>query len=87
MLPTYLLWSFLQAIAVAIAVMLVHNYYGYNAKGRPVGVGVATGGPVRTSLVVVVVITLVISRRLRRVRQVHPVRPAGIPKNEGRISP
>tara|TARA_B100001989_G_C24358865_1_gene373471 strand:+ start:167 stop:394 length:228 start_codon:yes stop_codon:yes gene_type:complete len=25
LLPTYLLWSFLQAIAVAIAVMLVHN--------------------------------------------------------------
>ncbi len=87
LIPTYLLWSFLQAIAVAIAVMLVHTYYGYNAKGSPVGVGVATGGPVRTSLLVVVVITLVISRRLRRVRQVHPVRPADIPKNEGRISP
>ena len=39
LLPTYLLWSFLQAIAVAIAVMLVHTYYGYNAKGSPVGVG------------------------------------------------
>ena len=61
LIPTDLLWSLLQAIAMAIAVMLVHTYYGYNAKGGPVGVGVATGDAVRTSLVVVVVITLLIS--------------------------
>jgi ABC-type transporter Mla maintaining outer membrane lipid asymmetry permease subunit MlaE len=61
LIPTDLLWSFLQAIAMSIAVMLVHTYYGYNAKGGPVGVGVATGDAVRTSLIVVVVITLLIS--------------------------
>lgn len=61
LIPTDLLWSFLQAIAMSIAVMLVHTYYGYNAKGGPVGVGVATGNAVRTSLIVVVVITLLIS--------------------------
>lgn len=59
--PTDLLWSFLQAIVMAIAVMLVHTYYGYNASGGPVGVGIAVGTAVRTSLVVVVVITLLIS--------------------------
>ncbi|MEO3757868.1 ABC transporter permease [Mycobacterium sp. B14F4] len=59
--PTDLLWSFLQAIAMAIAVMLVHTYYGYHAAGGPVGVGVATGDAVRLSLIVVVVITLFIS--------------------------
>ncbi len=59
--PADLLWSFLQAIFMSIAVMLVHTYYGYNAKGGPVGVGVATGDAVRTSLIVVVVITLLIS--------------------------
>lgn len=42
LIPVDLLWSFLQAIVMAIAVMLVHTYYGYNAKGGPVGVGVAT---------------------------------------------
>jgi phospholipid/cholesterol/gamma-HCH transport system permease protein len=42
-------------------VMLVHTYYGYNASGGPVGVGIAVGKAVRTSLVVVVVITLFIS--------------------------
>ena len=61
LIPTDLLWSFLQAIVMSIAVMLVHTYYGYNASGGPVGVGLATGQAVRTSLVVVVVITLLIS--------------------------
>jgi phospholipid/cholesterol/gamma-HCH transport system permease protein len=59
--PTDLLWSFLQAIVMAVAVMLVHTYYGYNAAGGPVGVGIAVGQAVRTSLVTVVVITLFIS--------------------------
>jgi len=61
LVPTDLLWSFLQAIVMSIAVMLVHTYYGYNASGGPVGVGIAVGQAVRTSLVVVVVITLFIS--------------------------
>ncbi len=61
LVPTNLLWSFLQAIVMAVAVMLVHTYYGYNASGGPVGVGVATGDAVRLSLIVVVVITLFIS--------------------------
>ena len=61
LIPTDLLWSFLQAIVMSIAVMLVHTYYGYTASGGPVGVGIAVGKAVRTSLVVVVVITLLIS--------------------------
>src|SRR6202046_3822088 len=61
LIPTDLLWSFLQAIVMSIAVMLIHTYYGYNASGGPVGVGIAVGQAVRTSLIVVVVITLFIS--------------------------
>jgi phospholipid/cholesterol/gamma-HCH transport system permease protein len=61
LIPSDLLWSFLQAIVMSIAVMLVHTYYGYNASGGPIGVGVAVGQAVRTSLIVVVVITLFIS--------------------------
>ena len=61
LIPTDLLWSFLQAIVMSIAVMLIHTYYGYNASGGPVGVGMAVGQAVRTSLIVVVVITLFIS--------------------------
>ena len=61
LIPSDLLWSFLQAIAMSIVVMLVHTYYGYIARGGPVGVGIAVGQAVRTSLIVVVVITLFIS--------------------------
>src|SRR3569833_4120916 len=39
--PIDLLWSFLQAILMAIAILLVHTYYGYFASGGPSGVGVA----------------------------------------------
>jgi phospholipid/cholesterol/gamma-HCH transport system permease protein len=61
LVPSDLLWSFLQAIVMSIAVMLVHTYYGYNASGGPVGVGIAVGQAVRTSLIVVVTIVLFIS--------------------------
>src|SRR5581483_2139716 len=59
--PIDLLWSFLQAILMAIAVLLLHTYYGYFASGGPEGVGVATGNAVRTSLIVVVSVTLLVS--------------------------
>lgn len=61
LIPSDLMWSFLQAVVMSIAVMLVHTYYGYNASGGSVGVGIAVGQAVRTSLIVVVVITLFIS--------------------------
>ncbi|MFZ2510216.1 MAG: ABC transporter permease [Gordonia sp. (in: high G+C Gram-positive bacteria)] len=61
LIPSDILWSFAQAIAMAIAVMLIHTYYGFNTSGGPVGVGVAVGNAVRASLVVVVVITLLTS--------------------------
>ena len=59
--PFDLLWSFLQAILMALAVLLIHTYYGYFATGGPEGVGVATGNAVRTSLILVVSVTLLVS--------------------------
>ncbi len=59
--PVDLLWSFLQAILMAIAVLLVHTYFGYFATGGPSGVGVAVGNAVRTSLIVVISVTLLVS--------------------------
>ncbi|MFD4181061.1 MlaE family ABC transporter permease [Rhodococcus sp. NPDC058514] len=61
LIPTDILWSFAQAIVMALAIMLIHTYYGYNASGGPVGVGVAVGNAVRTSLIAVVTVTLLIS--------------------------
>ncbi len=59
--PIDLLWSFLQAVLMALAVLLLHTYYGYFASGGPEGVGVATGNAVRTSLIVVISVTLLVS--------------------------
>jgi phospholipid/cholesterol/gamma-HCH transport system permease protein len=59
--PIDLLWSFLQAVLMAVAVLLIHTYHGYFATGGPSGVGVAVGNAVRTSLVVVVTVTLLVS--------------------------
>lgn len=59
--PIDLLWSFLQAVLMAIAILLIHTYFGYFATGGPSGVGVAVGNVVRTSLIVVVSVTLFVS--------------------------
>ena len=59
--PIDLLWSFFQAVLMALAILLVHTYYGFYATGGPSGVGVAVGNAVRTSLIIVVSVTLLIS--------------------------
>ncbi len=53
--PIDLLWSFVQAILMAVAILLIHTYFGYHTSGGPSGVAVAT------SKVVVVSVTLVFS--------------------------
>lgn len=59
--PLDLLWSFLQAVLMAITILLIHTYFGFFASGGPSGVGVAVGNAVRTSLIVVVSVTLLVS--------------------------
>ena len=59
--PTDLIWSFFQAVVMAIAVMLVHTYYGYTATGGPAGVGEAVGRAVRASLIAMTFVTTVVT--------------------------
>ena len=59
--PTDIIWSFGQAIVMAIAVMLVHTYYGYTATGGPAGVGEAVGRAVRASLIAMTFVTMVVT--------------------------
>ncbi|AIJ24671.1 MlaE family ABC transporter permease [Amycolatopsis thermoflava] len=59
--PVDILYSFLQAITMAVVVVLVHCYYGYNATGGPAGVGEAVGRAVRTSLIGVTTVTLLVA--------------------------
>jgi phospholipid/cholesterol/gamma-HCH transport system permease protein len=53
--PIDMLWSFGKLIFLAVAIILIHCYYGYTASGGPAGVGVAVGRAIRTSIVTVVV--------------------------------
>ena len=59
--PVDLIWSFLQAVSMALVIMLVHTYYGFTASGGPAGVGEAVGRAVRTSLIVAALVTVMIS--------------------------
>jgi phospholipid/cholesterol/gamma-HCH transport system permease protein len=53
--PGDMLWSFGKLIVLAVAIILIHCYYGYTATGGPAGVGVAVGQAIRTSIVFIVV--------------------------------
>jgi len=59
--PTDLIWSFFQAVSMAVVIMLVHTYYGFTASGGPAGVGEAVGRAVRTSLISAVFVVLFLS--------------------------
>ncbi|WP_420094841.1 MlaE family ABC transporter permease [Nocardia asteroides] len=59
--PIDLLWSFLQAMLMALVILLIHTYFGFFASGGPSGVGIAVGNAVRTSLIAVVSVTLLVS--------------------------
>ena len=53
--PIDILWSFFKLLFLAVAVILIHCYYGYTASGGPAGVGRAVGTAIRTSIVTIVV--------------------------------
>ncbi|TGD89124.1 ABC transporter permease [Mycolicibacterium sp. CH28] len=62
--PSDVIWSFLLAIAMAVVIMLVHTYYGFNATGGPAGVGEAVGRAVRTSLIAACFVVVFVSLAL-----------------------
>ena len=53
--PIDMIWSFGKLMFLAVAIILIHCYYGYTASGGPAGVGMAVGRAIRTSIVTVVV--------------------------------
>jgi phospholipid/cholesterol/gamma-HCH transport system permease protein len=59
--PSDVLWSFIEALSMAAAVMVVHTYYGFTATGGPAGVGEAVGRAVRTSITATVFVLLTIT--------------------------
>ena len=59
--PIDILYSLIKAAIFAVAVALIHCYYGFNASGGPAGVGVAVGRAIRASIVAVNVLNLMLS--------------------------
>jgi phospholipid/cholesterol/gamma-HCH transport system permease protein len=51
--PPDLLYSVIKAMVMATAIVLVGCYYGYNARGGPVGVGTATAKSMVLNIVLV----------------------------------
>jgi phospholipid/cholesterol/gamma-HCH transport system permease protein len=64
MQPTDILYAMIQAVGIAIVVILIHTYYGYTASGGPVGVGEAVGKAVRASFVAVMTVCLLVATAL-----------------------
>ena len=59
--PIDVFYSLAKACVFAVAVSLIHCYYGYYASGGPAGVGVAVGRAIRLSIVTVVLLNLLLS--------------------------
>jgi phospholipid/cholesterol/gamma-HCH transport system permease protein len=54
--PTDLLFSFIKGMVMATVIVLVGCYYGYTARGGPVGVGTATAKSMVVNIVAVHII-------------------------------
>ncbi|MFB7873703.1 ABC transporter permease [Nocardia sp. NPDC056064] len=56
-----MLAAVLKAALFAVAVIVIHSYYGYCATGGPEGVGLASGRAVRASTVAIVVLDMIVT--------------------------
>jgi phospholipid/cholesterol/gamma-HCH transport system permease protein len=63
-IPADAVRSFVVSLAVVTAIMLIHTYYGFTARGGPAGVGEAVGRATRASLIVSVFVILFVTLAL-----------------------
>jgi len=61
LVPTDILYSFIEVLLMSVVIMSVHCYYGYRASGGAAGVGEAVGRAVRLSLIAVMFVALAAS--------------------------
>jgi phospholipid/cholesterol/gamma-HCH transport system permease protein len=73
--PIDVFYSLLKVWVFAAAIAMIHCYYGYNARGGPVGVGIAVGRAIRTSIVAINLLNFALSALMWGV--VDTVRIAG----------
>ena len=73
--PIDVLYSVIKVLVFATTVALIHCSYGYNARGGPVGVGIAVGKAIRTSIVAINILNFALSAVMWGIRDT--VRIAG----------
>jgi len=61
LIPGDIVLSFVKVMCMAVVIMAVCCYYGYNAKGGPAGVGQAVGSAVRLSLIAILFADMLLS--------------------------
>jgi phospholipid/cholesterol/gamma-HCH transport system permease protein len=61
LIPTDILYSFIEVLLMSVVIMSVHCYYGYRTTGGAAGVGEAVGRAVRLSLIAVMFVALAAS--------------------------
>jgi len=61
LIPSDIVLSFVKVMCMAVVIMAVCCYYGYNAKGGPAGVGQAVGSAVRLSLISILFADMLLS--------------------------
>jgi phospholipid/cholesterol/gamma-HCH transport system permease protein len=59
--PIDVAYSLIKVWVFATAVAMIHCYYGFNAKGGPVGVGIAVGKAIRSSIVMINILNFALS--------------------------
>ena len=61
LIPGDIVLSFIKVMCMAVVIMAICCYYGYNAKGGPAGVGRAVGSAVRLSLISILFADMLLS--------------------------
>ncbi|GAA3204155.1 ABC transporter permease [Actinocorallia longicatena] len=59
--PIDIFYSVIKVVIFTMIIVIIHCYRGYNAKGGPVGVGLATGQAIRESMVAIIMVNLLLS--------------------------
>ncbi|MFD0689519.1 ABC transporter permease [Actinomadura fibrosa] len=59
--PIDVFYSVVKVVVFTVIIVLIHCYRGFNAKGGPVGVGLATGRAIRESMVTIIMVNLLLS--------------------------
>ena len=60
--PQDLIFSLIKVLVFVVSVVIIHSYQGYFATGGAEGVGRASGRAIRTSLIVIVVEDMILTR-------------------------